>query len=541
MTASVFRNNTDQLYPDRHFIGFQLVGEKGNTHAIGSKVSVFVNEGEELIQELYPMRGFQSSVDYQLTFGLGNSRIDSVRVQWPGGELLTIKDPPIDSIHIIKQTGIDQMPSSNTGSMQLFSQLRDQILNYTHQENDFVDFDRDRLLFQMNSTEGPCACKGDVNNDGIDDLYLGGASGQVGTLILMDNQGVSLSRTDDFKIAAGSEDVSCAFFDANGDGNLDLYVASGGSEFGSIDIELMDHLYFGDGIGNFTHQNQKLPLKGIEVSSVVIPLDIEGDGDIDLIVGGRMVPRLYGFPSSSHVLVNDGRGNYSNNTLEIAPDFIDLGMITDAALGNVDEEEGLELVMVGQWMSPRVFDIKNGKIELLDFGSISESSGWYHSVKLEDLNDDGKDDIFLGNHGLNSRFKASDEAPLVMLLNDFDNNGTVEQVTAIYRDGNLYPFAQLQDLSMQMPGIKKQYLKFSDFSSATIDDIFPKKKIMESRKLEVNQLNSQMWMSGEDGYSEVVLPPQAQFSPIYAIHVDDYNGDGEKRYTIRWQFDGIET
>ncbi|MCK5699747.1 MAG: VCBS repeat-containing protein, partial [Cyclobacteriaceae bacterium] len=293
MVSTIYENKTNQIFPDRNFLHLKLTGIQPNTMAIGAKIKLFSDE-QIYYQEQNPMRGFESSVDHKLVVGLGDiEKIDSLEITWPSDRVTTLYN--VDVNKVIKRSEKDGVFRSieNREELQqpaILSSYKNPQLEFVHKENDYNDFHKDRLLFHMNSTEGPCICKADVNNDGMEDIYIGGASGQPGKLFIQGNNGDFNSSVESFEKDARSEDLDCVFFDANGDGNPDLYVTSGGSEFSSFTLWLNDRLYFGDGQGRFTKTSQRLPLKGFESTSTVVPLDIDDDGDLDLFVGGRSVP-----------------------------------------------------------------------------------------------------------------------------------------------------------------------------------------------------------------------------------------------------------
>ena len=331
-----------------------------------------------------------------------------------------------------------------------------------------------------------------------------------------------------FDQAISSEDLSCTFFDANGDGHLDLYVASGSSEFDVYDLGLLDHLFFGDGRGAFRDSHQKLPNKGFESSSVVVPFDFDQDGDLDLFVGGRQRAGYYGVPTNSHLLENDGLGKFVNATQIRAPLFLKLGMITDAITTDLDQDGIEELIVVGHWMAPKVFKfIQNQFIDATDQFQLGGYAGLYNTISKGDFNEDGYVDLIFGNQGTNSRYHASTDYPLGLLVNDFDQNGSIDLIVSMFDDKIEYPLVQLKELSMQLPYIKKDYLKFSDFKTATLEDIFGEKLDKGGYHLKVNELKSFMWMNHPKAdYHIAELPYQFQLFPIYDFLLEDFNTDG---------------
>ena len=302
MLSTIYENRIKQEKPDRNYLAIKLNGKGQNSMAIGAKVKIYHNE-KIIYQELYPTRGFESSVDFKLVFGLGTSLADSIVIDWPGGGNTTKRNVEVNQLMEFHEPDASLSSKSEMRQVKyVFKEYQNPSLEFTHVENDYVDFNKERLLYHMNSTEGPCICKGDVNNDGAEDFYVGGASGQLGKIFIQSDslesfQAIAITEDD-----PKSEDLDCVFFDANGDDYQDLYITSGGSEFSSISPWLKDRLYFGNGEGGFVRSDQRLPNKGFEATSVVLPLDFDQDGDMDLFVGGRLTPSYYGVPPSSFLL-----------------------------------------------------------------------------------------------------------------------------------------------------------------------------------------------------------------------------------------------
>ena len=525
MPSWIYQNNTQELDNLQNHLTIQLKGVGQNSQAIGSKIKVYAG-GQIFYQELNPFRGFESTVDTKILFGLGTDKPDSLEIIWPDGYSTLLYDVPVNERLSFDQKEEQKMAERNDTKSTIFKEQTD-LLSFTHKEQPYVDFDKDRLLFQMNSSEGPCQCKADVNHDGRADLYVGGASGQSGALFIQDEAGFQKINKP-FDQAISSEDLSCAFFDANGDGHLDLYVASGSSEFDVYALGLLDHLFFGDGHGAFKDSHQKLPNKGFESSSVVVPYDFDQDGDMDLFVGGRQRAGYYGVPTNSHLLENDGSGKFTNMTQNRAPLFLKLGMVTDALTTDLDQDGVEELIVVGHWMAPKVFKShQNQLIDATDQFELGGYAGLYNTIAKGDFNEDGYVDLIFGNQGTNSRYHASTDYPLGLLVNDFDQNGSIDLIVSMFDDKIEYPLVQLKELSMQLPYIKKDYLKFSDFKTATLKDIFGEKLDKGGYHLKVNELKSFMWMNHPKAdYHIAELPYQFQLFPIYDFLLEDFNTDG---------------
>jgi len=531
MPAFVIRNNARELHPENAFLTVTLQGKEKNPYALGSKVTVKAG-GTTFYAELAPMRGFMSTVDYRLHFGLGAAKnIDTLEVTWPDGTSQVITDVPINQTVIIRQDDtaiLRERPAGKSDTW--FSERSIPGLNFVHRENDYSDFDRDRLLFHMRSNEGPCLCTGDVNGDGLPDFYIGGARGQAGRLYVSERSGRVRSVSGKvFDTDAESEDTGCVFFDANGDGRDDLYVASGGSEFTSNSSALRDRLYFSTGDGNMRKSDQLLPTAlRYESTSAVTAADFDGDGDMDLFVGVRLVPFLYGVPANGYILLNDGNGRLTDATAKVAPGLRELGLITAAQWADVNNASQPDLLVVGEWMPIRLFINQNGKlVEAEGDHGLQNTEGWYHALAIGDFNGDGLIDFVTGNHGLNSRFRASEQEPITLYVNDFDQNGSVEQIMTQYSNGKSYPMVLRQDLVSQLPGLRKKYLHYRDYAGQTIQDIFAPEQLERALVLQARTLASSVWLNAGDGsFVRKQLPAQAQFSPVYAILVGDFNADG---------------
>ena len=532
MPSLVFENKASELLPENKTISFLLHGEGGNSLALGTKITI-KTQGQQIYQELSPMRGFMSSVDNRITMGLGNiSLADTVLVEWPDGKVTVLSNVKTNQlIQLYQKDAIAQKKSPEKVRKTVFHEVPPfPGIDFSHKENDFVDFDRDRLLFNMISNEGPCICTGDLNNDGLLDFYIGGAKNQPGALFVQQHSGEFAGVNNDvFAQDKDSEDTDCAFFDANGDGKLDLYITSGGTEFSTSSTALMDRLYLNIGGGQLKRGSQTLPVSNnFESTSTVVANDYDKDGDLDLFVGARAIPFQYGVPASGYILNNDGQGNFRDVTSTVAPALSDLGLITDAKWLDANNDGLPDLIVVGEWMSIYLFINEGGKfVDRSEASGFKKTNGWYNTIEVGDFNEDGYVDFAVGNHGLNSRFRATDDQPVSMFVNDFDQNGSIEHITTRFDHGVSYPLVLKQDLITQIPSLKKKYLHFKDYAGQSVRDMFSEDQLNNALILNAYTLETGVWLNNKNGtFAKQILPIEAQFFPVYAMLIDDFTGDG---------------
>lgn len=528
--ASIYLNQNERTHPNHHYLKIELEGSPKNYQAVGTKLTVYSPE-ETFYLEQIPVKGFQSSVDPRPNFGLGSmTTIDSLVIEWMTGQRQTLKGVPVDTTLVLQvPTDTDawtpsypQVPS-NEG--RFFSDGFPP--NFIHQENNFDQFDRDRLLYHMQTAEGPALCQGDFNQDGKADVFVGGAAGQSSRLFLQSSSGWVPASVEILDQDQSSEDVDCTCFDADGDGDLDLYVASGSAEFSGNSSALIDRLYLNDGQGNLTKSNQILPSFKFENSSCVRPSDVDGDGDLDLFVGVGTKNQLIGLPASSYLLLNDGQGNFSDQTTALASSLQNLGMVKDAVWIDVEGDGDEDLMVVGTYLPITLFLNEGGVLNKVDeIPGFEKTNGWWNAIAVADVNEDGKLDVIAGNHGLNSRFKASVEHPVCMYINDFDNNGSIDPIICRYFGDQSYPLVLRHDLITQLPGLKKKYNLYEDYRDATIYDMFDAQQLEKAIQLNAYTMESALFINrGNGDFESHSLPVEAQFSPINAILVEDLDGD----------------
>jgi len=546
--AFVYRNNARTLEKQNHYLQVSLVGAGHNAFAVGAKVTV--REGnQDFYQELSPSRGFQSSSDYVLTFGLGKSdTAQSVTVDWPDGQVSTLKDVPANQRVVVKQS-VATKPGTPVrfddpaaGTQVLVDATRQTTLPFVHHENEYVDFDRERLMPKMLSTEGPLMAVADVNGDGLDDIFIGGAKGQSSAILIQQADG-GFAKSNEKLLAQDSvsEDIGAVFFDANGDGHPDLYVVTGGSEFSEASPPLEDRLYLNDGKGNFRKAVGALPPMTISGSRVAAA-DFDGDGAIDLFVGGRSVPGRYGLDPQSVLLRNDGRGHFADVTDRAAPGLSRIGMVTDALWKDIDGDGRPDLIVVGEWMPITIFhNAGGGRLVKMAIPSLDKSNGWWNRIIAGDFTGDGKTDFIVGNLGLNSRLQATDSQPVTMYVKDFAQNGFLQQVIAYYNDGKRYPLELRDELLRAIPSLRSRYSSYKDFATQTMNDVFPGKELDGAVVKNAFTFATSLVRNNGDGtFTMVPLPLEAQIAPMYGLLATDVDGDGKTDLLMAGNFEGVK-
>jgi enediyne biosynthesis protein E4 len=524
---SVFRNKSNEK-KDNHYLTVSLKGNSGNQAGIGAKIFLYQNGSQQMLQQM-PNRGFQSSCDTKMLFGLGtNAKIDSLKVLWPNDRFQIIIMPNADKLITLDIKDANQLFVPNVVVVKtIFNDITAKTLQYDHLETDINDYNRDALLKQKLSTQGPAMAVGDVNGDGLDDVYIGGAAGQDKQLFIQNANGkFVLSTQPDFASDKTTENTDALFFDADGDKDLDLVVITGSNEFLTGEPQLHDRLYLNNGKGQFS-RDVNYPL-ALENGSCVAAADFDRDGDIDLFVGSRMISSQYGKNPPHFLYVNNGKGQFTAaSSLQKAP-LAQLGMVTDAEWADTNGDGYPELIVTQDWGGIQILQNDKGKI-FTNTNVALNSDGLWNCLKTIDLDGDGDMDFVVGNRGENSKLKASNEIPAKMFSNDFDYNGTIEQIiTAITEDGKAYPMVLKGDLQKAIPSIKTKFIKYIDYASKTIDEIFTKDQLQNATVKQVNTLKSSYFINdGIGNFNMKPLPIEAQFSTINAIESGDFNHDGQ--------------
>lgn len=524
-TSFIYRNDANK-YSGNHFLKVRFKGPDKNTFGIGAEVKVKIKDGIRVLQN-YNTRGFQSSIEPNLLFGLGKTEvIDTLQVMWPDGKVQIITNLKTDQTIILKNSDAKVVRSiSSQKTEPLFEESGHKLIDAAaiHHENRYNDFNDEILLLKMLSTEGPRLIKGDVNKDKLEDFILLGASGDPDKLFVQKADGRFYFQPNFAFVQDADFESTCGILiDYDQDGDLDLLIGSGGNEPGAPKINFTIRAYLNNGKGAFSPAPSAIP-HVIGNFSTMEANDFDHDGDIDIFLGARNAPGNYGLPPRSFLLRND-QGMWT----DIAPPTLaNVGMVTDAAWSDIDLDGDNDLIVVGDWMAINIFKNENGILQ--DAATITNSSGWWNRIKAADLDGDGDQDFIVGNWGLNSKLEASPKRPLTMYVNDFDNNGKSEFIINWFPplDSISYPFATKEELTAQLPGLKKQILRYEDYGHKTYDSLFPQEIRNNSLKYEVNNLQSSILWNNNGNLELQALPFEAQVSPVFGIVADDLDLDGK--------------
>lgn len=540
--AFVYRNNASERLPN-HFLKIRLNGEKPNTNGIGSRVSVYTKNGLQILEQM-PSRGFQSSVDYNLHFGLGKENsVDSIIIRWPNQKTQTIKNVRADTLLVLNQqdaNAIYHLPADMHQA--LFTDVTESVIsgNIAHRENQFIDFDVERLVPRMLSTEGPTLAVADINNDGTEDFFLGNSIGDTAKIFIQHKNGKFMPLPQPaFSNDKYYETTASVFTDIDGDGDSDLLLGAGGNQAKLGSPYLYLRLYKNDGKGMFTRDTTSLPKISVDASCIVM-CDIDNDGNKDIFVGARCIPATYGMAASSVLLRNTGSGKFEDVSAKNAPGFVNLGMVTDAQYADVDGDGIKELIVVGDWMPVTIFRAEKGLLKKWE--QIQNSNGWWNSLEATDIDGDGDVDLVAGNAGLNSRITGTPDKPARLYVGDFDKNGQIECVPVYYKtDGKPYPYFMKGELQSQIPALKKQFLYFSDYAGKPIEKVFSPEQLKDVNVLHVDETRTSLYRN--DGKGHFVNEPfdqMAQLSYVFASFVGDLNHDGKKDVFMAGNFYGLK-
>ena len=536
MPAFIYENTTDTL--QHRSLTLELQGDTKNTFGVGSKAIIKYGAEQQAISEQYPSRGFQSSISNRLHFGVGNQKVvDSVIVLWPNGINSLHLNLPTNQTHRLKQ------PTSSNIDWEIIDdptppEKRTPTIKFTHKENQWIDFNRERLIPQMHSNEGPSLTAADVNGDGIEDVYIGGAKNQSGSLFLSTKTGAFVEQSTPFIKDKGSEDTDAVFFDGDQDGDLDLYVTSGGKAFSIYANELNDRYYTNDGKGNFTKNTTAFTFEKRFSSATVSALDYNQDGYMDLFVGERFGVQLYGLKGNGHLFINQGKNRFIEKE---QAELKSLGMITDSKIADFNNDGWQDLVVVGDWMPVSIYLNQEGKTlkkSTQEYG-LSATNGLWNTVEVTDINADGILDIIAGNLGTNTFF----EPDMQMFINDFDGNGSYEQIICKQQNGRYYPIVDKDEMIAQLPQLKKKMVYYKEYGTASMADLFSAESLENSWKYQLNTTETSLFLGKEQGgFEKIQLPEEIQYSTTYAIHlqkVKEKRGRlffGGNQYLVKPQF-----
>jgi len=524
MEAFVYKNNARET-GNNNYIKLKFEGADKNKFAVGTTVRLYYKDNI-VLQELIPSRGFQSSMEYPMTIGLGKEeKIDSIRVIWPDDRTTKLENIAANQTLLLKQQEASgkYIPPKPAAIKPLLTEVDNAGLK-KHDENSYSDFDHEGLIARMLSQEGPAIAVGDVNGDGHEDTFIGGAKNQAATLYIHKGKGVlSEMKNDVFSQDKFNEDTAAAFLDADGDGDLDLIVGSGGNQVNEINNEGL-RLYLNDGKGRFSKKILDLPPNTMNIA-VIAPHDMDGDGDMDVFVGARSIIGIYGVNPTHTYLENVGDGNFRSKKEAIAA-VTASGMITDATWADIDGDSIKELVTVSDWGSPNIYKIKDNKLEIWQT-DLQALNGWWNTILPVDIDKDGDLDFIIGNEGKNLHYKPSEEQRIKMWVNDFDNNGTIEQIITQRLEGRDMPMHQKKEIVTQLVSLKKQNLKASEYATRSIQELFSENIINNSLVREVNTSATIIAVNNGNGsFSTIELPAQTQLSCVCGITCADVNNDG---------------
>ena len=522
--APVFIYRNDII--NRNWLQITIEGEKGNSLGYGTIAELYSGDKYQY-QTLMNTKGFLSSSEPLFHFGLGNAPVvDSLIITWPSGDMEILRNVTVNQrLNLRKGSGQPYIAPSANPSAPLF--VMDQNLkSWTHQENSFVDFKTEKLIPYMLSAEGPCLAVGDLNGDGLEDVFAGNGAGAPASVFMQDPNGrFAKVSAPALERDAAYEDCGAVLEDFDSDGDLDMIIISGGHEQPDKSTVYKTRQYINDGQGAFSAVNDFPDIRSN--AGVVKSFDFDRDGDMDVIIGGRSVPGRFPTAPESFLLRND-QGKFTDVTLEIFPALKDLGMITDIEMDDLNGDGQVEVVFAGEWMPVTVFswDGKHFVNQTNAFG-FDKTNGWWKSIEIADIDMDGDPDIVAGNLGLNHRLRANADQPVTLITNDFDNNGFLDPIMCFYYNGNLYPYAGRDAIIAQIPRLKKKFTRYKPYTTATVEDIFTKSELSESSYLYTYTFETTLFMNQGGSFSKQPLPYQVQLHPTNDIIIYDFDGNGK--------------
>ena len=522
MPSFVYKNHSREK-DSSHFISFQLEGASQNKFAIGAKIEVHTDK-EILVREVIPGRGFQSSIDYKIVVGLGNKKVKEIKITWPDKATSYIDNPAIDKNYVIKQSGSRPIVSNKEIAPALFDSIAMPFDKHT--ENSFVDYYLERNIPVMLSKEGPKAAVADVNKDGLQDIFIGGAKGQAGQLYIQHSKGFAKNNLTVFEADRDFEDVAVLFFDCDKDGDEDLFVGAGGNDVPPRNAYLKHRLYVNDGRGNYKKDTAAFGGNNSNIA-VATADDFDSDGDLDLFVGGRSLSYNYGVDPESYIYENDGKGHFKDVTKQLNPALVNIGMVTSAIWTDLTGDKKNDLVVIGEWMTPRIFSFGNGKANEVN-SNMANLFGWWQSAKAADLDGDGDNDLILGNYGHNFYLRPDEQRPVKLWMNDFDMNTLPDKIFSRTIDGKDVPVFLKREFTDALPSLKKENLRHHEFAKKTIQTLFNPELIRSATVKTFNYSSSVIaWNEGNGKFTIQELPVEVQLSSANALLCKDITNDGK--------------
>jgi enediyne biosynthesis protein E4 len=505
-----------------NWIQFSLKGRGLNTQAIGAKILLYSN-GVIQYQELYPVRGYQSSGSYVLHFGLGNSKPDSAVLIWPDGSKEVMMSPIINKRHVFNWNKTAKFNFTSNRLLPVFKNMtKSSGLQVKHLENDFVDFKVEVLMPYQLSKMGPALASADVNRDGFMDIFIGGALGQSSSLFLQQANGnFILASNQPWDKDKDSEDVKALFFDVENDGDVDLYVVSGGNEYEEGSPEFEDRLYVNDGKGLFSRVVNALPMGMLTSKLSICAGDIDADGDLDLFIGGASIPGMFPSPARSYLLRNDSKISeirFTDITKEWSEELLYPGIMHTVTFTDINKDGRLDLMLAGEWTTIQLYQNLGNKFHNVSEMAGFRDSGLWSSMLITDINKDGYLDVIAGNAGTNLTFQASEKEPVSLIQVDLDDNGQYESIFCYYIQGKCYPAASRDELLDQVVPLRKKFVKYHQYASITIDDLITPEKRKQADEWKLTELSSVVYLNDGDGYfQKEILPAEVQFSRVFSI------------------------
>jgi enediyne biosynthesis protein E4 len=543
--AFVFKNNTRETNVDANYLRFRLLKSPASSEEMyGAIVKLTDAKGKIQVQHYDPQRGFLSTMEHVLHFGIGaETSIEKVEIEFSLNKKIVLENVKANQVLTVYQSDATTQTITPASKQILFTDISaKQTFKYTQIENDFIDFKREPLIPYKCSGKGPYYAKADVNGDGKEDIFIGGAAGIAGKLMI---QNLDDSFVEKKQIAFTNdkafEDMDATLFDADNDGDKDLYVVSGGASFNAGNILYQDRLYINDGKGNFTRATRAIPMEAYN-GSCVTTLDFDNDGDLDLFIGGHVLPGKFPQADKSMLLQNN-KGVFTNVIDLVAKECAQLGIVNSVAWSDVDGDKKNELVLSGEWMAPSIFKLQDNvfkksmhSVSIISPASkkdslinLNELTGWWYCLKASDIDNDGDIDFVLGNRGTNALIKGNYYEPCTVLAKDFDNNGSYDAVLGYYNQGKCYPLFSRDQLIDQMPFMRKKFVRYKDYSGKTLDKLFSAEQQKDMDVYKTNFFESGVLLNESNGtFKFVPLPERAQLSNINDLLVNDFDKDGIK-------------